>query len=774
MNFFKDLRRFFLCLIVLFATAFVSAQQTKIGRILQLNVTGNKTSDANVIKLSSGLREGEEFGYDDVQKAIRNLWAHGLFSDIRIIQNQRTPDGLILTIQVREYPRLEKILIKGNKKLKTEDIEKEIGLFKYQVVGATQIAKAKYKILKMYAEKGYTLAKVQADTLPSDHPNRIILSLDIHEGQKVQIQRIRFFGNTVFDDGKLRKQMKDTKEDRWWRGADFDKEKYAKDQEKVLEYYRNHGYRDAEIVKDSLYYDDTNKDMFIDIWVSEGRCYYVGDITWEGNTLFTENQLNSLLTIKRGDPFSQEKYIKSIYENIHGAYYDQGYIRSQVNPVEKLRGQDTLDVHFVIMEGKPVKIRKILISGNTRTKDRVIRREMRIRPGDVFSKDLLVRSARDLMMLNYFSNVVPDVVANTGDEEQIDLTLDVEEKSTDTANLSGGWSEIDRLIGSVGLAMNNLFGNGQTLSLDWNFGRYYRSFSLGFTEPWFLNMPTLIGINVYDTRRDAYWIGYSQKSQGLSLRYGRRLSWPDNYFRADWIYGLDQTSLGDFNDYITSLNPNNIVNEKWPLTSSSITQIISRNSLDQPEFPTRGSQVSLTSEIAGGPLGGNVGYHKHIFSAEYFIPTISQKLVLLSRAQVGFMEALTSGSRIPYLEYFFMGGSGLSRSTPLRGYDDPLAGGGVYDWGGRTMLKTTLELRFPLIPNPTMYGLIFAEAGNTWRTLKATDPFDLKRSVGVGARLFMPMVGMIGFDYAYGFDHFDSNGNRVGMWKPHFVFGRSF
>ena len=752
----------------------VQAQQVNIGRILQLNVRGNKASDASVIKLSSGLREGEEFDYDKVQKAIKNLWAHGLFADVRIVQDQRTPDGLIVAIEVKEYPRLEKVLIRGNKKIKKDDIEKEIGFFKYQVVSATQITKARKKLLGLYAEKGYTLAEVKTDTLTTEFPNRVNLVLDIDEGQKVQIKEIRFFGNAVFEDKKLRKQMKETKEDRWWRGADFDKEKYVEDKDKVLEFYRNNGYRDAEILKDSLYYDDQKKDMFIDLWVAEGHCYYVGEITWEGNTLLTGDQLENLLELNEGDAFSQEKYIKSIYENIHGAYYDQGYIRSQVNPLEKLRGQDTLDVHFVIMEGKPVRIRKILISGNTRTKDKVIRREMRIRPGDLFSKDLLVRSARDLMMLNYFANVVPDVLANTGDEEVIDLTIDVEEKSTDTANLSGGWSELDKLIGSVGLAMNNLFGNGQRLSLDWNFGRFYRSFNIGFTEPWFMNTPTLIGASIYDTRRSAYWIGYSQKSRGLSLRFGRRFAWPDNYFRGDWIYRVDQTELGDFSEYIAERNPNNIVNEEWPLTSSGVTQIISRNSLDQPEFPTQGSQVSLTSELAGGIFGGNVGYHKHIFSAEYFIPTISNKLVLLSRAQAGYMGLLASNDKIPYLEYFFMGGSGLSRSTPLRGYDDPLAGGGVYDWGGRTMLKTTLELRFPIIPNPTMYGLVFAEAGNTWRDFKSTDPFNLKRSVGIGARIFMPMVGMIGFDYAYGFDHVDDQGLAVGKWKPHFVFGRSF
>ena len=260
----------------------------------------------------------------------------------------------------------------------------------------------------------------------------------------------------------------------------------------------------------------------------------------------------------------------------------------------------------------------------------------------------------------------------------------------------------------------------------------------------------------------------------MSFRLGRRFSWPDNYFRGDWIYRIDQTELGDFSDYYIELNPNNIVNEDWPLTSSGITQIISRNSLDQPEFPTRGSKVSLSTEITGGPFGGNVAYHKYIFSAEWFMPTFTQKLILLTRAQCGFLDRLTKSGSIPYLEYFFMGGSGLSRSIPLRGYDDPLAGGGYSEWGGRTMLQATVELRFPIISQPTMFGLVFAEAGNTWLDLANTDPFGLKRSVGVGARIFMPMVGMIGFDYAYGFDHVDEYGRKYGTWKPHFVFGRGF
>jgi outer membrane protein insertion porin family len=368
---------------------------------------------------------------------------------------------------------------------------------------------------------------------------------------------------------------------------------------------------------------------------------------------------------------------------------------------------------------------------------------------------------------------VPEPVQDEA-RDKINIRYRVEERSTDTANLSAGWSELDRLIGSIGLGMNNLFGNGQRLSIDWNFGRYYRAFSLSFTEPWLMNTPTLVGASIYDTKRDPFYIGYSQRSRGISFRIGRRFNWPDNYFRGDWIYRLDETELGDFSSYYQEINPNNIVNEQWPLTSSGITQIIARNSLNHPEFPTTGSRVSLTTELTGGLFGGNVGYIKNWFSAEFFLPTFSEKLVFLTRSQFAFMETLGKKGRIPYLEYFFMGGSGLSRAIPLRGYDDPLAGGRYYSEGGKAMLQTTLELRFPIITNPMAFGILFAEAGNTWQDLKHTDPFDLRRSIGIGARVFMPMVGMIGFDLAYGFDNRDASGRPIGAWKTHFVFGRGF
>jgi len=756
-------------LLLVFPTTVISQYSSV--KVLGVTVEGNKTADPTIIQINSGLTQGKEITADDIQKAIKNLWSLHLFSDIEILKDKEVAGGIYLTIRVKEYPRLEKIELMGNKKLKKDDIDKELNFYRGQVVSNYQISAARKKLKKLYADKGYLLAQVNAETYDSEKEGKVILRFKIKEGNKVQVKKINFFGNEHFSDGKLRKQMKKTKEDRWWRGADFNRKEFEEDLEKVIEFYRNQGFRDAEILKDSVYYDQSKKDLFIDISVREGSRYYIGDITFDGNELYGDDLLRSKLGFEKGDAYSQEKIQKAIMERLGALYYDSGYIYSQINPKEIPVAKDTVNIQFTINEGHPVKINLIHIAGNTKTKEKVIRRELRINPGDTFSKAALERSQREVFILNYFSDVKIDYWPV--DEDHIDLKFTVEEKSTDLANMSAGWSERDKVIGSIGVAMNNLFGNGQRLSFDWNFGRFYRSFQISFTEPWLMDTPTLAGFSFYDTKRDSRYIGYSQRSSGGSLRLGRRFRWPDNYFRGDWIYRIDRTELGDFSEAVLRANPRNITQEQWPLISSSVTQIISRNSLNRPEFPTEGSEVSLSTEFAGGLLGGNVGYHKYILTASWFTPAI-WKFVLYNHTTVGFLNGWNKGSKIPYLEYFFLGGEGLSRSTPLRGYDDPLAGYATSP-GGKVMLKYTTEIRFPIIPNPTMFGLIFAEAGNTWVNVSDTDPFDLKRSVGIGARIFMPMIGIIGFDYAYGFDNIDpTTGKRYGKWKPHFVFGRSF
>lgn len=756
------------------SSVYAQVPQKRNIKLISLTVEGNETADANFIKLNSGLTENENITGEDIQKAIKQLWSLNMFSDIEVVLEKELTTGVYLTIKVKEYPRLERVELEGNKKIKKKDIEKQLDFYRGQVLSPLEAKKAEKKIKKLYEEKGYLLATVQSDVRDGTVKNRKVLRLKIKEGNKVQIEGISFEGNRSFKDKKLRKQLKDTKENGFWffGGGDFDREKYQEDLKNLIAFYRKEGFRDAEVLKDSIYYGPQKKDMYIKIWVDEGRRYYFGDITWEGNKLYTDEQLYSYLDFKKGDLYNKEKVDKAVFEKIGSLYYDAGYIYAGITPQEIPVGEDTVNVHFRVVEGNAVKIRKINIAGNTKTKEKVIRRELRIHPGDTFSREALIRSQRDIFILNYFADVRPDV--RPVNDDYVDILLDVEEKSTDTANMSAGFSERDKLIGSIGVTMNNFLGNGQTVSFDWNFGRAFRSFQLGFTEPWFMDSPTLVGISLFDIKRDSRFIGYDQRSQGGSIRLGRRLRWPDNFFRIDWIYRIDRTDLSNFSQTIRDINPSGIVTQDWPLTTSGLTQIITRNSLDRPEFPTSGSRFSLSTELTGGPLGGNVSFHKHILQNEWFSPAFLN-FVLFNSFQAGYVEGFGNDrSNIPFLELFFMGGEGLSRSISLRGYDDPLSGSVTTD-GGKVMFKYTTELRFPISPNPTIFGLFFAEAGNTWPSLSRTDIFDLRRSVGLGLRIFMPMLGIIGFDYAYGFDNIDRiTGNKFGKWKPHFVFGRSF
>ena len=333
---------------------------------------------------------------------------------------------------------------------------------------------------------------------------------------------------------------------------------------------------------------------------------------------------------------------------------------------------------------------------------------------------------------------------------------------------------------SLGLTFNNFSlahpftgGDGQRLVFDWQFGRIYRSISVSFTEPWLFNTPTLGGFSVFDTRTGGGYYPWDRKDLGGSIHLGRRFQWPDNYFRGDWIFRYAQTTIDNITDpellrryyqYGTTANTRQL----------SVTQIITRDSRNNPEFPTFGSVHSLSTQLSGGPLGGDAEYIKAIFNSDWYIP-MPFGFVLYTSNKFGLLERTSDNSVILLGEYFYLGGSGLGFSESLRGYDDgqvgPLSAGGS-PLGGKTMFKTSAELRFPISPNPTIFGLFFAEGGNAWETLDQTDPFDLRRSVGAGLRLFMPMIGIIGIDFGYGFDHFNSAGKREGQWKVHFQFGR--
>ena len=478
---------------------------------------------------------------------------------------------------------------------------------------------------------------------------------------------------------------------------------------------------------------------------------------------------------------------------------DRGYIYSRIEPQITPAGMDSLDIHFVIVENHKVYIRNIVIRGNEKTRENVIRRQLRIFPGDVFNKDRLMRSYREIMMLNYFGNVLPDVVPI--DDDEVDVEIVVEEKPSGTANMQMGFSQAFGVTGGGGFSLPNWKGKGQHLALSFDVGTNYgnsfyttssyqpskrRQASFSFTDPMVNDTKNLLGASIFYSfrgRSSMYYSPLDATMVGSSLRWGRRFKWPDDFFRGSWSFQILQRmyeaeTQEELEQYTSGLNETIGVN---------ITQAINRDSRDHPEFTTQGSLMSITSTISGGPLGGNEDFHKHVLNLEWYTPTF-WKFVLMSSLKLGAINMLPSmddeRSVIPFSERFIMGGNGLMYGNPLRGYEDnrvgPMTSRGN-PVGGNALAKVAMEFRVPFSENPVVYGLIFAEMGNVWAetslqekfSLPRVGPFDLKRSTGAGIRFFMPMIGMLGFDLGYGFDDLDGDGEPEG-WKTTLTIGQQY
>jgi len=771
-------RKLFLVIFIfLMFTIQLSAQVQKV-KIQSVVVEGNESADAGMIRLNSGLQAGKEVSGENIQDAIKKLWALRVFSNIQIYVTNQSYEGLDLLIKVTELPRLNEVIIDGYDEFSEDEVKDELNSYRGMRISSYKILKMKQNLLKKYKEEGYLLADVEIDTVRLAK-NRVDLTVNITEGEEVQIEIINIHGNENIESDDVRDAMEETQEDRWWRSADFDRKKFEEDKKLIVQYFKENGFRDAEVLRDSISFNEDKTGLHLDIWVYEGQKYYFGDITFKGNVIFPEEELFINLDIEKGDVYDQKKYDEGVRDRLQKMYYNQGYLFAQIQPIEVPR-KDTLDINFNIVEGHVVHIKEIIITGNDKTNEKVIRREFKIHPGDVFNSAKLERSIRDITILNYFAYANPDVRMIEGDTKNVNLILDVQEKSTDMANMSAGYSQRDGLIGSLGLTFNNFSlthpfsgGDGQRLVFDWQFGRIYRSISLSFTEPWLFDTPTLGGFSIFDTRTGGGYYPWDRNDRGGTLRIGRRFHWPDNYFRGDWIFRYAQTSIDNIRDD-ELLSRYSYYGTKGRTEQISVTQIFSRDSRNSAEFPTFGSMNSLSTELSGGIFGGDQHFIKTIFVSEWYLP-LPFNFVLYSHNKYGIIETTRKNTQILYGEYFYIGGSGLGFAEGLRGYDDgqvgPITSSGS-PLGGKSMVKHTLELRFQIAPNPMIFGLLFGEAGNAWESLSQTNPFELRRSAGVGVRLFMPMIGIIGIDFGYGFDYYDSYGNRNGQWKVHFKFGR--
>jgi outer membrane protein insertion porin family len=749
-----------------------AAPQPAAVKLLGISVKGNEHTDENLIRINSGLRVGADLSGESIQYALRQLWSLERFATVEVQLAREVEGGVYLEILVEELPRLKAIEITGNDRIRRSRLRESVDeVVKVgRPIGELQLFKVRQALKSHYEREGFRLVEVGASVRGIEDGEGTLV-IEIEEGRRIRIDEVIITGNEAVSDSRLIRRMKKTRPRHIFRSGKFDREAFESDKELLLDHLRNLGHRDARVLDDSVWVDPSSGNLKVRIDLYEGRKYVFGDISWEGNTVFSNDELNRQLSFRPGDDYSRKRFEQSLQEGLHDLYYNRGYIQARIEPLEIPRGDEVIDIRFVVVENNVFSVHRVEFSGNDKTKEKVLRREMHLDPGDTFDVAKLKRSLRELTILNYFETVDPKV--DISGEDQVDLTIAVREKSTDQIMMSAGYSERDKLVGSIGFSLNNLLGNGQVLNFDWQFARAYRSFSLEFQEPWLFDRPVLAGGKVFDIQRTrSYSWDFDQRMRGGSVSLGKRLRWPDNYFRISGTYRIEQTVYSNFVEDSRSLLESRGIYEDQPEVASTISIALVRDSRDHPEFPRNGSTVRLGSEFGGGLLGGDRDFQKYTFEARSYSPLFG-KLIHYNSLEAGIADGLGRGDEVPWIKRFFMGGSGLSLGTALRGYDDRSVGSG--EDGGRAMVKAGTEVRMQLIPNPTVYGLVFAEAGNVWKKLDSSSLADLNRSAGLGLRLHMPMIGLIGLDYAYGFDRIDAGtGLRQGRWEFHFQFGREF
>lgn len=785
----------FAVLVSIFCLNFLSAQQRAMParevEILGVTVKGNKTISDNSVRVQSGLIEGEVINRTSIAESIEKLWNLGFFSNIQVYAEKTTDKGAFLLIELEEYPRVRKYEFEGNKKVSDSKIREETNITFKNILSPALINQTRRKIKELYEEKGFLKTEVEAEILDIENGKGKKVVFTVQENEKVRIDEIEFVGNEAISDWRLHRAMKGTKERflLFFRLGKFEEEKYEEDKQNLYNFYRKEGYRDFEILQDTIFYSDNKKRMNIKLTLYEGERYKYGDITFSGNNKYPDKVLMNLLDVEPGDWYNAEKFQRNLQEHVAGLYMNNGYLYANVQPQEIPVTDNKVDIHINVKKNHKVEVGQIMISGNDKTFDTVIRRNMKIYPGELFDRAALQRSLRELHMLNYFSEVTPEVIPV--EEDEVDLEVSVTEKSSDRLNFSVSYSQIHGIIGGGGVTFNNFLGRGQQLQFSYQRGTQYsfagsgsnpyQSLSVGFTEPWLFNTPNLVGAQFQYMEQGSgtlRYYPYDLKKIGGALRYGRRFRWPDNYFQGSWSISYHNKEYSniepDYEEYLRRRLYN-----QTKLTAIQLTQVISRDSRDMPEFPTQGSQFTWRSTLAGGPLGGNESFHKHKLSFKFFSPLFWQ-FVLMNHMQFGVIEQIGEKGIVPPEERFIMGGAGMIYGVALRGYEDNRVGplfssNSYYLTGGKSLLKYSTEVRLSISKQPTIYALAFAEAGNVWESLAKTDPFNLKRSAGAGIRFIMPQLGMIGVDFGYGFDSMDVRGyGDARGWDTHFIFGRSF
>lgn len=691
------------CLTLFVLCAAATAQESP--RVVKLDVIGNRIATPSLILGVAAIDLGSPLTPTAVQESIHRLYSLGIFRDVRVDAEEIT-GGLHVFIVVSELPKLAGLDFEGNDKVSDDDLREKLNLGVGGYISPYLVYQKNEEILDLYANKGYFRAEVTPELDYNADSTEATLTYRIKERSKVKVEHVEIIGNERVEDGDLVGKMRNRKRG-FLRSSDFAQDKFEEDLEKIVEEYNKRGFIDAYVVDDSMTIDSVRNRMTIYITVYEGPEYYFGNVTFAENDVLPEKLLKDKLKFEEGEVFNGEVYQESIFE-LYTAYQEIGHLHVRINDERTTRSDSILDITYTIGEGLPSQINMVRIVGNTRTKDHVIRREMSLLPGMTFNRSLLIRSVRDVMALNYFANVEPvPLDLPNGD---VDLEYRIEEKQTGQVSAGAGYNSQDKVVGTLGMGIPNFRGMGQSLSFNVEFGSNRNSFSLSFTEPWLFGRPTSLGSDLYSINR-RWYDEYTEARQGGAIRLGRRLRWPDNYFRVYAAYRLERTRYDDFDDDFVAQNSFNVYNyiesngfsgwqprdsvasdgmvvwnadslaveqlgpypgsileynEEWN-AASRISLTVLRDSRNLPEFATKGSRLSYTFEQTGGPLGGYWEYQKHQLEVAKFIP-LWGNLAIAAKTEFGAIRAPQGDNRILLSDRFTPGGTAYDGI--VRGYDD--------------------------------------------------------------------------------------------------------
>jgi outer membrane protein insertion porin family len=847
-------------------------------KIADIKVTGVKNYEDFVLINFSGLSVGDVVTIptgDEITGAVKRFWRHGLFSDVKILATKIEGDSIWLEYQLKQRPRISKVNYIGIKKGEREELETRLGLRKGYQITPNLMDRAKIVIQKYFDGKGFknvAIDIVQKDDLASE--GEVILDININKNEKTKINAIVFTGNSALTDFQLKKAMKKTNEKfslpkrfrtsilEMFSTKKFTTEEYVNDKKNIIDKYNEHGYRDAILLSDTVY-NFNQKAVNIDISLEEGQQYFLKDIRFVGNTQYPTDYLEAILNMKPGEIYNQKKLnerLTTADDAVSNVYFNNGYLFFGADLVEVEVENDSISLEIRIQEGPQATINRIIINGNDRLYEDIVRRELYTKPGMLFSREELIRSIRELAQMGHFDpeNMNPQPLPDP-ENGTVDIQYNLVSKANDQVEFSAGWGQTG-VIGKISLRFTNFSmknflnpksykgiipqGEGQTLTLSGQTnGRYYQGYSISFLDPWFGGKrPNTLSISAYFSKQTGYnnnymsnmyssmysnpyygggysgygyGSGYGYNSMydnsyyelaydpdksmmvlGVAAGYGKRLSWPDDYFQ-----------------FMVTLNYQMYIQKNWYYISPyfqngkshniNLEFLLQRSSIDNPLYTRRGSQfafsVSATppyslwdgKDYAAMNLYDErryklIEYHKWKFKAKIFSPlaplTVKRTPVLMSRVEYGFVGHYNKNKTTPF-ETFYMGGDGMSgysssygmETIGLRGYENGSIIGNDGRNNGYAYSRLSMEFRYPFLlePSSTIYGMLFAEAGNAWPDLKSFNPFALKRSAGVGVRIFLPMIGLMGIDWAYGFDKPDGTGQRGGS-NFHFIIGQEF